>query len=332
MASPQKRIASGDQVRAVIGVPVYNGVRRGHLAEAVTSLLGQTCASVRFVFLDDCSDDSTPEAIVSLAGGDPRVTVERNRHRIGLVRNWRRAFRRARELWPGAAYFAWGSDHDRWHRSWLEILVAELDAHPNAAMAYSRFVRIDEHGSEVTDPWPRSMRRSAPLLQRWSKVGAGSLVYGLFRSDLLEKAGVFPLVHQPDLYLMVELSLYGELRMVPEILWYRRERGDAGPGHSRGVPRSPRIEERWWRRVGRAFTVGEPSRQLRRMFPAGVPLHLRLDPWLQHVVLLFWRLAVLGRGRPQVSRREGGRYAARLFASGFTQPALGSRPRSLQRP
>jgi len=321
LGGPQDRIASDDRVRAVIGVPVHNGVRRGHLPEAVASLLEQTYASVRFVFIDDCSDDGTSEAILSLAGGDPRVAVERNGHRMGLVRNWRRVFRRARELWPGAAYFAWGSDHDRWHPCWLETLVAELDAQPHAALAYSQFVRIDEHGREVTDAWPRSPRRSAPLLQRWSKIGAGSLVYGLVRSELLEKAGVFPLIHQPDLYLMLELSVYGELRMVPEVLWYRRERTDLGPGHSRGVPRSQRIEERWWRRLRRVVNVGPPSRQLRRMFPAGVPLHLRLDPWLQHVVLLFWRLAVLGRGRPLVSRREGGWYAARLFAAGFTHPA-----------
>lgn len=320
MVNPQDRIASDDQVRAVIGVPVYNGVRRGHLAEAVSSLLRQTHASVRFVFVDDSSDDGTPEAIVSLAGGDPRVTVERNRRRIGLVRNWRRAFQRARELWPGVDYFAWGSDHDRWHPSWLNTLIAELDEHPDAAMAYSRFVRIDERGREVTDPWPRSLRRSAPLLRRWSKIGAGNLVYGLYRRELLEKAGVFPLVHQPDLYLMLELSVYGELRMMPEVLWYRRERGDVGCGRSCAMPRSSGIERRWWRRIARALSFGPPSRQLRRMFPAGVPFHLRVDPGLQHVVLLFWRLAVLGRGRPRVSRRAGGRYAARLFTAGFTSP------------
>lgn len=319
-------------MRAVIGVPTYGAVRRGHLEEALASLLGQTYTAVRFVFVDDGSDDGTSEAIVSLAGGDRRVAVDRNGHRVGLVTNWRRAFHRARELWPEAVYFAWGSDHDRWHPRWLETLVAELDAHPAAAMAYSRFVRIDEHGREVTDPWPRSPRRSAPLLQRWSKIGAGNLVYGLFRSDLLEKAGVFPSIHQPDLYLMLELSLYGELRMVPEVLWHRRERSDTSPGH--GLRRARATNERWWRRLRRALSVGRPSRQLRRMFPAGVPLHLRLEPWIQHVVLLFWRLAVMGRGRPLVNRRTGGRYAARLFAAGFTEPARtgdGAKPDARER-
>jgi hypothetical protein len=56
------------------------------------------------------------------------------------------------------------------------------------------------------------------------------------------------------------------------------------------------------------------SRQHRYIFPERVPLYARLPSSVQHASLLFWRLAVLGRGRPYVGRRAGAQYAVRLFA------------------
>ena len=149
-------MGDGQDVRVVIGVPLYNGLSRGHLPEAVSSLLGQAYPYVAFVFVDDQSDDGTFAALESLVGGDRRVHLERNPRRLGLVDNWRRAFERARVLFPTAEYFAWGSDHDRWHRRWLEALASELDRHPHAVMAYPRRVRIDAEGKETSHPQPRS--------------------------------------------------------------------------------------------------------------------------------------------------------------------------------
>jgi glycosyltransferase involved in cell wall biosynthesis len=318
--------------RAVIGVPVYNAVRRGHLEPAVESLLRQTYPGVRFVFVDDCSSDGTPDVIASLSAGDARVVCERNPGRLGLIRNWRRAFQRAKELFPTAAYFAWGSDHDQWHCRWLETLVAELDAHPQAIMAYPRFVRIDERGQELTHPWPRSLRRSDPLLSGWGKIGAGNLVYGLYRAAILERAGVFPLVYRPDVYLMMELSLYGELRMVPETLWYRRERDDGTGRRRRATARrtTRAAAGTWWGRTARVVGISRVSRQHRYIFPERVPLYARLPSSVQHASLLFWRLVVLGRGRPYVGRRAGARYAVRLYAmKGNDGEPRGRRTRAL---
>jgi glycosyltransferase involved in cell wall biosynthesis len=48
-------------VRVVIGVPLYNSVRRGHLGESLDSLLAQTYPHVAFVLVDDASSDGTFE-------------------------------------------------------------------------------------------------------------------------------------------------------------------------------------------------------------------------------------------------------------------------------
>lgn len=307
-------VRRASDVRAVIGVPLYNGWKRGYLEEALDSLLHQTYERVAFVLVDDRSSDKTPDVVATLVGTDPRVHFTRNTRRLGLVGNWRRAFQLGRQLFPEAAYFAWASDHDRWDHRWLNTLVAELDAHPEAVMAYPRFAWIDERGHEITHPWPRLQRSSTPLLRNWPKIGAGNLIYGLYRRDALERAGVFPLVYHPDAYLMVELSLYGELRMVPETLWFRRQgRGDADGGSKPAR----------WARVSGLVGIGQIRRQHRYIFPSRVPVYARLPIPLQHAVLLFWRLGVLGRGRPYVGRRRGSWYAAQLLLR-LKQPFAGA--------
>ena len=313
----RKRLKHARAVRAVIGVPLFNAVERGCFQDALDSLLAQAYPHAAFVFVDDCSTDRTGDVIATIAAHDIRVYSSRNAQRVGLVRNWRRTFALARALFPHAPYFAWGSDHDRWNRRWLDTLVRELDAHPEAVMAYPRLTRIDDSGQDIKGRWPDSPRQSAPLLLNWSKVGAGKLVYGLYRSEMLQRAGVLPLVHEPDMYLMVELSLHGELRMVPKTLWHRRERPGTvrGPGQVPSRPLETRLQ-----RLSRVVGIGRVRRQHRFLFPDGVPLYARLPAWLQHVALLCWRLVILGRGRPSVGRRAGARYAFRLFLARMKQP------------
>lgn len=309
-------------VRVVIGVPCYNGLQTGHLQGAAASLLGQTYRQAAFIFRDDGPLEGALDAVGSLAAGVRDVHLERNSHRLGLVGNWRAVFDRARELYPKAPYFAWGSDHDRWHPDWLAKLVAELDAHPDAVLAYPRFVRINDRDEEISRAWPLSPRREF-LSPKDQKIGAGNLVYGLYRSGTLSRAGGYPMVYRPDVYLLKELSLYGEIRLVPETLWYRRERPHRVSEDGARAPRKPREEAAarkampagLWERAIRAVGVGPVSRQHRSTFPGAVPLHARLPAHVQHAALMFWRLSVFGRGKPLVSRARGLVKAARVLRS-----------------
>jgi glycosyltransferase involved in cell wall biosynthesis len=309
-------------VRVVIGVPCYNGLQTGHLEGAAASLLAQTYRQVAFIFIDDGPSEGALDAIASLAAGVRDVHLERNAHRRGLVRNWRAAFDRARELYPKAPYFAWGSDHDRWHPDWLAKLVAELDAHPDAVLAYPRFVRINDRDEEISRAWPLSPRREF-LSPKNQKVGAGNLVYGLYRSVMLARADGYPMVYRPDVYLLMELSLYGQIRLVPETLWYRRERPHRVSEDGARAPRKPREDDAArdakpsgvWERAVRSVGIGPVSRQHRSTFPGAVPLYARLPAHVQHAALMFWRLTVFGRGKPLVSRRLGLVQAARVLRS-----------------
>jgi hypothetical protein len=88
-------------------------------------------------------------------------------------------------------------------------------------------------------------------------VGAGDMVYGLFRIDALRRAGTFRAVLRPDRLLMAELTLQGQFKQVDQVLWFRRQ------------------------------TSSSIDRQRKTLFLEGhEPRWFWLPPWLQHALLI----------------------------------------------
>lgn len=240
------------------------------------SILAQSDPDFTLIALDDGSSDETPELLRGYAAHDPRVRIIRHDARQGMVAAWRGVFEHARRECPAAGYFAWVSDHDRWEPDWLRRTRAELDAHPEAVLAYPRTLRIDEEGSVLDKGFKTFQTAGLPTVRdRWlwfcrDAAGAGDLVYGLMRVDALERAGIFRPVLLPDRLLMAEMTLQGEFRQVPDVLWFRRQIG-----------------------------AGSVVRQRRSLFTASnTPDGVWLPPWGQHARLL-WREYV-SRPRPEM--------------------------------
>ena len=82
--------------------------------------------------------------------------------------NWRHCYRATRERHPRARYFAWASDHDVWEPLWAARLAAELDAHPEAVLAYPLAERLPPDGAPPAAPtrWDTGAARDAPAAWR----------------------------------------------------------------------------------------------------------------------------------------------------------------------
>jgi len=213
--------------RTVLGMTLYNNA--GHLREATDSILAQTDGAFALLMLDDGSSDEAEGIAREYERRDRRVRYFRHAGRQGMVPTWKEVVEIARRAYPEADYFAWVSDHDRWDPRWLARMVAELDSHPEAVLAYPQTLRIDERG-ELTDKEPRVFDTSgiADGRERWRRFswngfGSGDMVYGLMRLRALEAAGIFRPVLNPDRLLIAELTLQGQIRQVPEPLWSRRQ-------------------------------------------------------------------------------------------------------------
>jgi hypothetical protein len=211
---------------------------------------------------------------------------------MGLIENWRHAQALARKLHPAAEYFAWGSDHDRWDPRWLEHLVAALERHPDAVLAFPASGRIDA-ASGVSKRFRPPVGDTQALASPYARVRrtvldatVGTIVYGLFRLDALERTPLRPVL-APDRLLLAELALEHRFMGVPEVLWWRR--------HKHQVTS---------RRQRRAFF---PERR--------APLRTWL-PWgLQHALAIAAELGVRGGAAPRVPRR-------RALAVAAAYPAL----------
>ena len=259
--------------RVVLGMTLYNNAR--HLPEAIESLLAQQYEEFLLVLLDDASTDDTEAIARRYVERDPRVRYQRHTQRRAMIVAWREVVERARAACPTAEYFAWVSDHDRWHPRWLGRLVGELDATPSAVIAYPVTRRMDQSGEDL-GKGPRLFDTvgCANASERWSRfchegVGSGDMVYGLMRLDALQSAGVFRTVLRPDRLLMAELALRGDFRQVPEVLWYRRQ----------------------------SQTASVDRQHATLVVPGEEPAGFTRPPWLQHATLL-WREYVRAKPRP----------------------------------
>jgi GT2 family glycosyltransferase len=192
-----------------------------HLRAALESILAQDHPSFAVVVVDDSRSDRPGEIVREYEG----VHYERNPTRLGLAANWRRTFERALELHPGTRWFAWGSDHDLWEPGWLSALTRELERRPEAVLAYPLNDVIDASGTRIGEPWAfdtRGQRQAARYRRTLRRMVAGDMIYGLFRADSLARCGALRDVTYPDRLLLAELSLEGEFRQVPRLLWHRR--------------------------------------------------------------------------------------------------------------
>jgi glycosyltransferase involved in cell wall biosynthesis len=74
-------------------LPVYNGER--YLAEAIESVLQQTCGDFELLIADDCSTDNSAEIAAGYAARDKRVVYWRNESNKGLFANYNACIERA---------------------------------------------------------------------------------------------------------------------------------------------------------------------------------------------------------------------------------------------
>jgi len=275
-------------VSVVLGVPLYG--HGEHLREALESLLAQTQPALALVLCDDGPGDGARGVVESVAGGDPRVTYRPNERRLGLVENWQRTFEVAGELHPEARYFAWASDHDACHPRWAERLVDALELAPAAVVAYGRTYQFDSDRhvvrevdrfdtAGVSDP----RERLAGTLRH---IRAGDMVYGVYRREPMQRAGIIRSLLLPDRLLLAELSVQGEFVYVPRALRYRRVTGRA--------------------------TL---ARQRASLFGGPAPAYARLPWWLVHTAAFAWAL---------IAGRSGGGLDSRTRVSLIAAHARGN--------
>jgi glycosyltransferase involved in cell wall biosynthesis len=204
-------------------MPLYNKTEQ--LKEALESLLAQTFTDFCILVLDDSSNPEPRQIVERYADADARIRYVKNPRRLGMIDNWRACVKAA----DGFEYFAWVSDHDLWAPTWLEKLVIALEKNPRAVLAYPLTEYLDNDHSlrkkkRVHTFSTAGQGDAERVLSTIRKAtGFGNMIYGLYRTHALLRAGVFRHLVAPDVILILELSFLGEFHQVEEGLWRRRQ-------------------------------------------------------------------------------------------------------------
>lgn len=207
-----------------VGLSVFNGKK--HIRETLDSLLAQTYTNFELIISDNASTDGTFQICQEYALKDKRISIYKNKCNLGGIENFRIVFMKG-----CGKYFMWASDHDVWHPEWIQKHVDVLNNHPDVVMVYPLSCRISdtgeiiEHKPEKFDTFRLGVDDRIKMIYSESKKPSelfGSMVYGLFRAEILRKANVYPRLIHPDYTLFWELTLYGSIKQIQEELWFRR--------------------------------------------------------------------------------------------------------------
>ena len=127
-----------------IGIPTLNGA--AFIGECLACLANQTFQDFEVFISDNASTDGTSEICADFARRDARF----HHMRAPATIPWANSFSRALDL-TSAPYFMWRADDDLADADYLERLVEQLDAHPDAELAVAPILRvIDKPGGAQT--------------------------------------------------------------------------------------------------------------------------------------------------------------------------------------
>jgi len=116
-----------------------------YLPERIDSILKQTYQDFELIILDDCSTDNS-RAIIEQYRDNTHVTniVYNSQNTGSPFFQWKKGI----ELAKGSLVWIAESD-DVAHPNFLSTLVSQMDKHPQAALAFSHSLLIDENGCNL---------------------------------------------------------------------------------------------------------------------------------------------------------------------------------------
>ena len=206
LEKPSLEPLGGPRVSVVL--PTYNHLE--FLPRAIQSVLRQTFRDFELIIINDGSTDGTREFLETLK--DPRIRVINQVNRR-LPRALNAGFAAAR-----GTLLTWVSADNFCAPMFLEALVASLDAHPGAGLAYSAFAWID--GRDCITGVHRDQDFSYHNLLAQNPGNASFL----YRRACLERVGDYDpdLEGAEDWDMWVRIVEQYPTVYVPEILYYYR--------------------------------------------------------------------------------------------------------------
>lgn len=130
-----------------VSVIVSNYNHSAYLKERIDSILNQTYQDFELIILDDCSTDNSMSIIESYRNNSHVTHVVQNEQNSGSpFLQWHKGIALAQ-----GEYIWIAESDDAAHPQFQSTLVGQLVCHPEAVLAYSHSLWVDEKGETVND-------------------------------------------------------------------------------------------------------------------------------------------------------------------------------------
>ncbi len=123
----------------LVSVVVSSYNRPAMLKGALRSLLQQTHQHLEIVVQDDSTNEDCSLVVSELA--DPRIVYTRNQPPLGTIRNLRAGYRKCT-----GKYFSTLNDDDVYSSSYIQTMIAAMEADPSYCVAFSDHYIITQDG------------------------------------------------------------------------------------------------------------------------------------------------------------------------------------------
>jgi glycosyltransferase involved in cell wall biosynthesis len=246
--------AGSDSPHVDVNLFVFNG--EATIGAAIDSVLRQSWPALTLTVIDNASNDRTTDIVEARMAQTDRLHLRRNRVNAGPVLNCQRAF------WHGDADFVMPKTaDDLLAPDFMARVMEVMLGHPDCAMCHAGGEIFTADG-EARHPYPVGHRlhavgpnpraRAAHVMQRYTSAPS---FWGIYRRGAVDRLARIPYRAGWDHVLLAELALYGEIRHVPDVLFWRRSGGKpvgalargCTEASQRGLPLDDALAELRWR-------------------------------------------------------------------------------------
>jgi len=223
MAGPAHPV-SGDPPTVDVNLFAFNAADT--IGPAIESVLAQTWPALTLTIIDNASTDGTADVVRHYKGSVPSLHLYRARVNGGSVVNCQRAFTLgdADFLMPKTA-------DDLIAPDFIEKAMRVLLSHPDCAMCHAGGLVFAGQGM-VRQVYPQTHRlhavgpdageRARHVMAHYTSAPS---FWGVYRRDAVDRLARFRYRAGWDHAVLAELALYGEIRHIPETLFFRRDGG-----------------------------------------------------------------------------------------------------------
>lgn len=210
--------------RVIALAPTWNAA--AFIGRTLDSLAAQTCPNLSILISDDCSSDGTADICAARAARDDRFELVRQPRNLGWTGNANALLRLAAER---ADYLLFAWHDDLLAPSYVERLVARLEANPRAVVAYSDLSLTHADGQHEIQIYDALTGRHSVLERAkalaWKRGKWWVPVRGVFRAGAAQRIGGLKRhgggEFSADWPWMLHLAILGEFERVPEVLCHK---------------------------------------------------------------------------------------------------------------